>query len=162
MGTTQAYDVAIIAGSSGLGAALILARARRSVVVIDGGAPRNAPASSARGLLGQDGVNPLELLKKGRDEAATYGAHIMQAEVRRSSGTADEGFALALDDAWVTRARFDGLEGLGVDVTDNTAGVAVVADAAGHTSVPVCGRRANVVNPGTQVSKSAANGRGWR
>src|SRR5690625_6884178 len=52
----QVYDVAIIGGgSAGLSAALILARARRSVVVIDGGTPRNAPASAAHGLLGQEG-----------------------------------------------------------------------------------------------------------
>src|SRR5690625_7319221 len=95
----QVYDVAIIGGgSAGLSAALILARARRSVVVIDGGTPRNAPASAAHGLLGQEGVNPLYLLEKGRAEAASYGARIMQARVLRASGTADDGFALTLGD----------------------------------------------------------------
>src|SRR5690625_5395333 len=101
----QVYDVAIIGGgSAGLSAALILARARRSVVVIDGGTPRNAPASAAHGLLGQEGVNPLYLLEKGRAEAASYGARIMQASVLRASGTADDGFALTLDDGTKVRA----------------------------------------------------------
>lgn len=290
MGTThdQVYDVAIIGGgSSGLSAALILARARRSVIVIDGGAPRNAPASSAHGLLGQEGVNPLALLKKGRDEAAFYGAHILQADVRGASGTEDEGFALALEDGSVvragqlliatgvvdelpqlpglaerwgqdvvhcpychgweirdqrigllatgpmsamqtllfhqwsehmtffpnglefpadqleklralgiaivpgqmrgvdvvddqlaaaimsdgirieldalavpalTRARLAGLEELGLDLAENAAGVAVVADPAGHTSVPGVWAAGNIVNAGMQVSESAANG----
>src|SRR5690625_6322595 len=91
----QVYDVAIIGGgSAGLSAALILARARRSVVVIDGGTPRNAPASAAHGLLGQEGVNPLYLLEKGRAEAASYGARIMQARVLRAPGTADDASAL--------------------------------------------------------------------
>lgn len=284
----QVYDVAIIGGgSAGLSAALILARARRSVVVIDGGTPRNAPASAAHGLLGQEGVNPLYLLEKGRAEAASYGARIMQASVLRASGTADDGFALTLDDGtkvraaqvliatgvwdelpaipglaerwgrdvvhcpychgweirdqrigllatgpmsamqallfhqWsehmiffpngldfpanqlekvralgitiapgtasgievtddrltaalmedgsrveldalavpaTTRARLDGLESLGVDVTTNAMGIAVVADTAGHTSVPGVWAAGNVVNPGMQVIESAANG----
>ncbi|WP_202912168.1 FAD-dependent oxidoreductase [Nesterenkonia muleiensis] len=66
------WEVTIIGGgSAGLSAALTLARARRSVIVIDAGQPRNAPASAAHGLLGQEGVNPLQLLEKGREEAAS-------------------------------------------------------------------------------------------
>lgn len=284
----QGYDVAIIGGgSAGLSAALILARARRSTVVIDGGAPRNAPAAAAHGLLGQEGVNPLELLERGREEAASYGARILQTEVLRASGSADEDFTLALEgggtvragqlliatgvrdelpaieglaERWgrdvvhcpychgweirdqrigllatgpmsamqallfhqwseqmtflpnglefpadqlekvralgitvmpgqlrnleviddrltavvladgtqlgldalavpaLTRARLNGLEELGVDVEGNPAGVAVRADTAGHTSVPGVWAAGNVVNPGMQVSESAANG----
>lgn len=284
----RVWDVAILGGGpAGLSAALILARARRSVIVIDGGAPRNAPAVAAHGLLGQEGVNPLELLEKGREEAASYGARITQANVERASGSADGGFALELDDGsavragqlliatgvrdelpavpglverwgrdvvhcpychgweirdqrigllatgpmsamqallfrqWsermqffpngiefpvdqleklravgvtivagkmgrvevsddqltgvliddenrieldalavpaLTRARLDGLEGLGVELAENAAGVVLVADAAGHTSVTGIWAAGNVVNPGMQVSESAANG----
>src|SRR4051812_29540179 len=40
---TSTYDIAIVGGgAAGLSAALVLGRARRSVVVIDAGAPRNA------------------------------------------------------------------------------------------------------------------------
>ena len=46
------YDVVVVGGgAAGLSGALMLARSRRSVVVIDAGAPRNAPASGVHGLL---------------------------------------------------------------------------------------------------------------
>ena len=52
-------DVVVIGGgAAGLSGALMLARARRSVVVIDAGAPRNAPAHGVHGLLARDGTPP--------------------------------------------------------------------------------------------------------
>ena len=78
----ESYDVVVIGGGpAGLGGALALARARRSVLVVDGGQPRNAPASAAHGLLGLEGVNPLQLLAKGREEASSYRAQIVSAGV---------------------------------------------------------------------------------
>ena len=63
------YDVAVIGGgAAGLSAALVLSRARRTVAVIDAGAPRNAPASHLQGFLSRDGVAPHELLAVGRGE----------------------------------------------------------------------------------------------
>ena len=51
------YDVIVIGGgAAGLNGALLLARSRRSVVVIDAGMPRNAPAAGVHGLLGHDGL----------------------------------------------------------------------------------------------------------
>lgn len=99
------WEVAIIGGgAAGLSAALALARARRSVIVVDGGRPRNAPAAAAHGLLGHEGVNPLELLERGRSEAAAYGAHTIHADVVEASGSAESGFALRLDDGSVVPA----------------------------------------------------------
>ncbi|MFZ0158592.1 MAG: FAD-dependent oxidoreductase [Kineosporiaceae bacterium] len=44
------YDVVIIGGgAAGLSAALVLARARRRVAVVDAGHPRNAPAAHMQG-----------------------------------------------------------------------------------------------------------------
>ncbi|MDA8370945.1 MAG: FAD-binding protein [Nocardiopsaceae bacterium] len=78
----QVWDVAIVGGgAAGLSAALTLARARRRVGVVDGGRPRNAPARAAHGLLGLEGINPLELLDRGRKDAASYGARIISADV---------------------------------------------------------------------------------
>lgn len=101
----RVWDVAIIGGgAAGLSAALTLARARRSVVVIDGGQPRNAPAAAAHGLLGLEGINPLQLLERGREEASSYGARIIRAKILDTSGSAENGFTLLLDDDSAVRA----------------------------------------------------------
>lgn len=48
----ETVDAVVIGGgAAGLNGALMLARSRRSVVVIDGGTPRNAPAEGVHGLL---------------------------------------------------------------------------------------------------------------
>lgn len=89
-------DVVIMgAGAAGLSAALTLARARRSVSVIDVGRPRNAPADGVHGLLGLEGITPADLLTRGRDEVQSYGGKIIDAEVVDVSGGEDE-FALTL------------------------------------------------------------------
>ena len=61
------YDVVIIGGgAAGLSAALVLSRARRTVLVVDAGNPRNAPAAHMHGYLSRDGMRPTELLAAGR------------------------------------------------------------------------------------------------
>ena len=95
MNQPHLYDVAIIGGgAAGLSAALTLGCARRSVVVLDAGQPRNAPATGAHNLLGNEGIAPLDLLARGRDEARSYGARIVSATVTGASGSAAEGFTL--------------------------------------------------------------------
>ena len=80
--TSTTYDVVVIGGgAAGLSAALVLSRARRSVLVVDGGAPRNAPASHMQGYLSRDGMPPAELLAVGRDEIARYGARLLVGSV---------------------------------------------------------------------------------
>lgn len=78
------FDVVIIGGGvAGLSAALVLGRARREVVVIDAGSPRNAPAAHAHGFLTRDGIPPKELLALGRDEVREYGVEIVEDVVHR-------------------------------------------------------------------------------
>ncbi|MEV6911473.1 NAD(P)/FAD-dependent oxidoreductase [Amycolatopsis sp. NPDC051071] len=78
------FDVVIIGGGvAGLSAALVLGRARRDVVVIDGGTPRNAPAAHAHGFLTRDGVPPQELLELGREEVRGYGVEFVDDVVFR-------------------------------------------------------------------------------
>lgn len=75
-------DVAIIGGGpAGLSAALLLSRARRRIVVIDDGQPRNATAPHMHGVLGHDGLSPLRLLELGRKEVARYGGRLERATV---------------------------------------------------------------------------------
>ncbi|MCF2589155.1 NAD(P)/FAD-dependent oxidoreductase [Brevibacterium sp. UCMA 11752] len=89
-------DVVIVgAGAAGLSAGLTLARARRSVTVIDAGQPRNAPADGVRGLLGHEGISPQELLTRGREEVLGYGGELIDDEVVAVSG-AEDGFTLSL------------------------------------------------------------------
>jgi thioredoxin reductase len=87
------YDVIIIGGgAAGLSGAITLARSRRSVLVIDDGTPRNAPASGVHGFLGHDGIAPGELLARGRAELASYGGDFRDAavsSVRRIAGGFD-------------------------------------------------------------------------
>ncbi|MEJ7704298.1 MAG: hypothetical protein WKF47_11775 [Geodermatophilaceae bacterium] len=47
---------------------MVLGRARRSVLVVDAGEPRNAPAAHTHGFLTRDGTPPGELLELGRAE----------------------------------------------------------------------------------------------
>ena len=281
------YEVVIIGGgAAGLSAALTLARARRSVVVLDAGAPRNAPAAAAHGLIGLEGINPLELLERARGEARSYGADILETVVTSASKSPDGTFVVGLNDGtevrtdqlvvatgvidelpdipglaqrwghdvvhcpychgweirdqrigilatgptsvmkallfrqwsphlWFlpngmqlsaeqqatlaakditvvngqvtavvadkqltsvriddgdtleldalaisppTMARLAGLEGLGVETVEHDAGVSVVTDAAGHTSIPGVWATGNVANPNLQVSEAAAHG----
>ena len=98
-------DVVVIGGgAAGLSAALTLARARRAVTVVDAGEPRNAPAEGVHGLLGLDGLSPVELLARGRDEVLGYGGEIISGEVVDAS-CASYGFAVVLRDGAVLRAR---------------------------------------------------------
>jgi thioredoxin reductase len=84
---TNAYDVAVIGGgAAGLSAALVLTRARRRVVVIDGGAPRNAPAAHMQGFISRDGMPPSELVAAARAEVLGYGAELLADEVVEVAG----------------------------------------------------------------------------
>nr|WP_211659172.1 NAD(P)/FAD-dependent oxidoreductase [Phytoactinopolyspora halophila] len=104
-GLNETYDVVVAGGgAAGLNAALMLARARRSVVVIDAGAPRNAPASGVHGLLARDGMPPGELLERGRSEVRHYGGHLISAEIGQV-GRDDGGFTVTLGDGRSTRGR---------------------------------------------------------
>lgn len=96
------YDVVIIGGgAAGLSAALVLGRARRKVLVIDAGTPRNAPAAHMQGYLSRDGLPPAELLEIGRNEVAGYGVEVTAGTV----ASVDAGFIVNLTDGREVRAR---------------------------------------------------------
>ncbi|MEV0852699.1 NAD(P)/FAD-dependent oxidoreductase [Nocardia fluminea] len=105
----DSYDVVVLGGgAAGLNAALMLARSRRSVAVIDAGAPRNAPAQGVHGLLGREGMPPLELLELGRAEVRGYGGRVVSGEVvsvARAGNTAGAEFLVTLADGKTVSAR---------------------------------------------------------
>ena len=79
---TQTYAVVVIGGgAAGLSGALALARARRSVLVVDAGAARNAPAGHVHNYLGREGMPPGDLLTDGRAEVASYGGEVVTGTV---------------------------------------------------------------------------------
>jgi thioredoxin reductase len=100
------YDVIVIGGGpAGLSAALVFGRQRRKVLVLDGGRPRNAPASEMHMLLSRDGFPPAELLEIGRKELTAYPS----VEVRPGTVVAARGhknaFEVELADGGRERAR---------------------------------------------------------
>ncbi|MFB8279200.1 NAD(P)/FAD-dependent oxidoreductase [Nocardia colli] len=99
------YDVVVVGGgAAGLSGALMLGRARRSVLVIDAGSPRNAPAAGVHGLLARDGMSPSELVERGQAEVRGYGGEVVAGAVETVS-RADDGFVVALADGRTVRAR---------------------------------------------------------
>lgn len=91
------FDTVIVGGSfAGLSAALYLARANRSVLVLDTGAPRNRFAAASHGLFGQDGANPAAMIATMRGQVASYPTVTFMDE--RATGAAHEkdGFTIEL------------------------------------------------------------------
>lgn len=111
------YDAVVVGGgAAGLSGALALARARRSVLVVDAGEPRNAPAEGVHNYLGREGTPPAELLAAGRAEVAGYGGEVVAGRVVSAtrapasgstpSGDAHgDGFRVALADGTEVAAR---------------------------------------------------------
>lgn len=99
-------DVIIIGGSfAGLAAALQLGRARRKVIVLDTGLPRNRFAGHSHGLLGHDHKPPLDILAEARDQLMRYPTvKLVAARAEKVSGTIDD-FCVLTDDNESLRAR---------------------------------------------------------
>jgi len=71
--SSHTYDAVVVGGSfAGLAAALQLARARRRVLVVDAGRPRNRFARTSHGFLGQDGRPPGLILDTARKQLLAY------------------------------------------------------------------------------------------
>ena len=104
MSTTT--DVAIVGGSfAGLSAALQLARARRSVTILDTGQPRNRFAKASHGFLAQDGVAPADILAEARRQLAAYPTvRFLETRAEAASGAADA-FTITLREGGELAAR---------------------------------------------------------
>ena len=102
----QQYDVVVIGGgAAGLSGAVALARSRRSVLVVDAGQPRNAPAAGVHNYLGREGMPPGDLLAAGRAELAGYGGELAAGVVRAVHRQDDDRFGVTLDDGRAVTAR---------------------------------------------------------
>ncbi|WP_035812477.1 NAD(P)/FAD-dependent oxidoreductase [Jiangella gansuensis] len=106
------YDVVVVGGgAAGLAGALALGRSRRSVLVVDAGQPRNAPADGVHNFLTSEGVPPAEILATGRAEVAQYGVEVVSGTVTglRPVDEGDDGdnarFVVDLADGRTARCR---------------------------------------------------------
>jgi thioredoxin reductase len=99
------WDVVVIGGgAAGLSAALMLGRARRRVLVLDAGAPRNRFAAHMHGTLGHDGKPPHELLASGRGEIEVHSGEIWDATAVATRRDGD-GFLIETADSRTVLAR---------------------------------------------------------
>jgi thioredoxin reductase len=101
------YDAIIVGGGpAGLAAALTLGRSRRSVLLLEAGQGRNAPAAAVHNLLAHDGTSPAQLRRIGREQLARYpGVQLCEATVDDAVALSGEGFRLQLRGADSVTAR---------------------------------------------------------
>ncbi|WP_030681843.1 NAD(P)/FAD-dependent oxidoreductase [Streptomyces cellulosae] len=100
------YDAVVIgAGAAGLNAALTLGRARRSVLVVDAGQQRNAPARAIHNYLGHEGIAPAGFLDLARREVARFSVESATASVVAAARETDAHFRVDLDNGDTVRAR---------------------------------------------------------
>ncbi|TBN56970.1 NAD(P)/FAD-dependent oxidoreductase [Glaciihabitans arcticus] len=126
------FDVIIFGGgAAGLAAATALGRFRRSVLVIDGGQPRNAPADGVHNFLTRDGIDPRELQRIGREQAAEYGVQFLDAAVT----AVRPGFSVDAGDTFTTPRLV-----LATGVTDDLPDIPGLADRWGRDAIhcPYC------------------------
>lgn len=99
------YDVIIVGGSfAGLSAAMQLARARRRILLVDAGQPRNRYAAHAHGFLGQDGTRPHEIVAQARAQLARYPTVEFLDGEAVDAAARDGGFELAMASGQRVRA----------------------------------------------------------
>lgn len=91
------YEAIIVGGSyAGMSAGLQLARARRSILVIDQGSRRNRFARTSHGFLGQDGRAPEAIAADARTQLEAYPT-VAWVDARAERGTrTEQGFSVTL------------------------------------------------------------------
>jgi thioredoxin reductase len=101
------WDVVIAgAGPAGLGAALVLGRARRKVLLCDTGTPRNWAAKEMHGFLTRDGAPPAEFRRLAHEELARYPSVVFrEVEVTDASRASDGCFSITIGKRRQVRAR---------------------------------------------------------
>jgi thioredoxin reductase len=146
------HDAIIVGGSfAGLSAAMYIARARRSVRIIDTGLPRNRFAAHSHGFFAQDGSEPGVMIATARAQVAAYPtASFVDGEAVGAAGEPD-GFS-------VTLASGEVLQGarlvLAFGISDELPAIPGVAERWGKSVIhcPYChgyefsGQRLGVLN----------------
>lgn len=103
---TGRYDVVVVGGSfAGLSAAMQLSRARRRVLVVDAGRPRNRFTHASHGFPGQDGRAPADILNTFRAEVLAYPTAAIRTDEATHARATGGGFEVALASGSVVAAR---------------------------------------------------------
>lgn len=125
------FDAVIVGGSyAGLSAALQLARARRRILVIDGGQRRNRYAAASHGFLGQDGRAPGAIVAEAREQLLAYPTVHWRDGTAASASRRADGFAIGTDDGGtIAAARLV----LATGVVDELPAVEGLAERWGHS-----------------------------
>jgi thioredoxin reductase len=97
--------VVVGGGVAGLGAALVLGRARRRTLVLDRGGQSNCAASHVGGLLGHDGISPAELYARGREQLAAHDSVVLRDAEAVDARADGDAFVVTLVDGEEVRAR---------------------------------------------------------
>jgi thioredoxin reductase len=97
--------VVVGGGVAGLGAALVLGRARRRTLVLDKGGQSNRAAAHVGGLLGHDGAPPAAFYELARAQVAAYDAVTLRDAEAVDARVEGERFAVVLRDGGEVRAR---------------------------------------------------------
>ncbi|TVP43581.1 MAG: NAD(P)/FAD-dependent oxidoreductase [Halomonas sp.] len=102
----MSFDAVIIGGSyAGMAAGLQLARARRKIVLVDAGQPRNRFADHSHGFLTHDGTPPAEIAAEARSQLMEYPTvEWRTGQVKAITGEADN-FSVVLADGNTYQAR---------------------------------------------------------
>ncbi|NJO81819.1 MAG: NAD(P)/FAD-dependent oxidoreductase [Blastochloris sp.] len=99
-------DVLIIGGSNaGLSAALVLGRARRRVLVLDHGQPRNAPSAHVQGFFTRDGTPPAELRRIAHEQLRPYTTVTTKTDTALTAQRAEAGFVVTTHSGNTYHAR---------------------------------------------------------
>jgi thioredoxin reductase len=99
-------DCAIIGGGpAGLNAALVLGRARRTVLVFDDNQPRNAVTQETHGFLTRDGVKPAEFRSIAHQEISKYPSVELHHTRVSDVSNHESWFELVADNSEVVQAR---------------------------------------------------------
>lgn len=100
------HDCVIIGGGpGGLGAALMLGRARRLTLVLDTGQPRNAASHGLHGFLTRDGISPAEFLELARGELERYETVTLRNACAEAVEPIDGGFRVQVAGGPAVEAR---------------------------------------------------------
>jgi len=102
----MSYDVIIVGGGfAGMSAAMQLARARRPILLVDAGLPRNRFAEASHGFLGQDGAAPVAIMREALRQLSAYpSVDFVHGQATLASGERDR-FEVRLEDGAVHAAR---------------------------------------------------------